>query len=58
MVRTNLIPLFLTFLISLTTQAQQRGYNWGYIITEKVDTLEGWVIDPSGNLTSHCANPQ
>tara|TARA_B100000508_G_scaffold141097_1_gene147096 strand:- start:207463 stop:208065 length:603 start_codon:yes stop_codon:yes gene_type:complete len=30
---------------SFVALSQQKGYDWGYIITEKGDTVEGWVSD-------------
>ncbi len=39
--------LILPFLLGLSHQlyAQKKGYDWGYIITEKGDTVEGWISD-------------
>ena len=42
-----LIFLILLFLTSFSSQvfAQKKGYDWGYIITERGDTVEGWISD-------------
>ena len=41
----KVILFSLLFLLSCSLLAQKKGYEWGYIITEKGDTLEGWVND-------------
>lgn len=41
----TLIILF--FFTVNNAQSQQKGYDWGYIITEKGDTVEGWISDRS-----------
>lgn len=47
--------LTLTFLCGFGQQlsAQKKGYDWGYIITEKGDTIEGWISDrASGSFSA------
>lgn len=48
--------LILLFCVNAATLAQRRGYDWGYIITEKGDTLEGWINDRSTRSFSELNN--
>lgn len=41
MIRFLLPPLML--LVSVHSFSQKKGYEWGYIINEKQDTIEGWI---------------